>query len=69
MPEIVDSYKLGKIVVTVTQAERPNKLLISCFDGEFNAEFMVSEYEFTNYRRLLNQKITDAYKGATKGED
>lgn len=64
MPEPIESYKLGKIQVTATKADRPNKLLISCFDGEFKSEFTVSEYEFENYRRLLNQKITDAYKGA-----
>ncbi|MCG8374287.1 MAG: hypothetical protein MI700_12165 [Balneolales bacterium] len=62
MTEPVESYKLGNIQVTVTLGERPNKLLISCFDGEFKSEFTVSEYEFTNYRRLLNQRITDAYR-------
>ena len=64
MSETVETYKLGKIQVTVTKADRPTKLLISCFDGEFKSEFTVSEYEFQNYRRLLNKKITDAYKSA-----
>lgn len=64
MSETVEIYKLGNIEVTVTRAARPNKLLIACFDGAFKAEFTVSEYEFQNYRRLLNQKITDAYKEA-----
>ncbi len=61
MPEPIESYKLGKIQVTVSQTDRPNKLLVECFDGEFKSEFTVSEYEFKNYRRLMNQRITDAY--------
>ena len=64
MTEQIDSYKLGKVQVIVSRADRPNKLLIHCFDGEFKSEFIVSEYEFQNYRRLMNQRITDAYKQA-----
>jgi len=62
MSEPINSYKLGKVQVTVVKADRPNKLRIQCFDGEYNSEFTVSEYEFTNYRRLMNQRITEAYK-------
>ena len=68
MSEPIESYKLGKIQVTVTADDRPNKLLISCFDGEYKSEFTVSEYEFTNYRRLMNQKITQAYASAGEEE-
>lgn len=57
-----DSYKLGKVQVTITETDRPNKLKVECFDGEYHSEFTVSEYEFTNYRRLMNQRITQAYK-------
>jgi len=67
MSEPIESYKLGNVQVTVTQADRPNKLLISCFDGEYKSEFTVSEYEFTNYRRLMNQRITEAYKSQREG--
>ncbi|MBO6793998.1 MAG: hypothetical protein JJ895_08810 [Balneolaceae bacterium] len=66
--EPIDSYKLGKVQVTVVKADRPNKLLIQCFDGEFKSEFTVSEYEFKNYRRLMNQRITEAYKNTEKEE-
>jgi hypothetical protein len=59
-----DSYKLGKVQVTITETDRPNKLKVECFDGEYQSEFTVSEYEFTNYRRLMNQRITQAYKSA-----
>lgn len=64
MSEPIESYKLGKIQVTVTPTDRPNKLLIECFDGEFKSEFIASEYEFKNYRRLMNQRITQAYASA-----
>ena len=64
MSEPVESYKLGKIQVTVYQTERPNKLRVECFDGEFKSEFIASEYEFINYRRLMNQRITQAYANA-----
>jgi hypothetical protein len=62
MSDPVDSYKLGNVQVNVIKADRPNKLLVQCFDGEFKSEFTVSEYEFKNYRRLMNQRITEAYK-------
>lgn len=61
MSEAIESYKLGTIKVTITKDDRPNKLLVQCFDGEYKSEFTVSEYEFKNYRRLMNQRITDAY--------
>ena len=62
MADTIESYKLGTIQVTVTEDLRPNKFLIQCFDGEYKSEFTVSEYEFKNYRRLMNQRITDAFK-------
>ncbi len=66
--EIVESYKLGTIEVTVTRTEKPNKLLVSCNNGEFKSEFTVSEYEFQNYRRLMNQRITRAFAGESDEE-
>lgn len=63
MPEVVETYKLGKVEVTITETEKPNKLLVSCFDGEFKSEFTVSQYEFENYRRLMNQRISRAFSG------
>lgn len=67
MMKEIDSYRLGKVKVKITETEKPNKLKVECFDGEYHSEFMVSEYEFNNYRRLMNQRITQAYK--TAGED
>jgi hypothetical protein len=62
----IDSYRLGDVQVTITETDKPNKLKVDCFDGEYHSEFTVSEYEFKNYRRLMNQKITLAYKDAEK---
>lgn len=58
----IDSYRLGDVQVTISETEKPNKLNVECFDGEYHSEFTVSEYEFKNYRRLMNQRITQAYK-------
>jgi hypothetical protein len=66
MKEEVDSYKLGKVEVKVTKTDRPNRLLVECFDGEYRSEFTVSEYEFQNYRRLMNQRITEAYSNTSE---
>ncbi len=66
--EEVASYRLGNVEVTVTETERPNKLKVECFDGDYHSEFTVSPYEFQNYRRLMNQRITQAYKKQHKGD-
>lgn len=63
-----DSYRLGNVKVTITETDKPNKLKVECFDGEYHSEFMVSEYEFKNYRRLMNQRITQAYKNIDEEE-
>ena len=64
MSKEIESYKLGKVQVVVTEAEKPNRLLIDCNDGEFHSSFEVSEYEFQNYRRLMNQRIKEAFNSA-----
>ncbi|HBX64791.1 MAG: hypothetical protein CL670_13110 [Balneola sp.] len=64
-----DSYKLGKVQVTITETDKENKLNVECFDGEYHSEFIVSEYEFTNYRRLMNQRITQAYKNIDQDDE
>lgn len=63
-----DSYRLGNVQVIITETEKPNKLKVECFDGEYRSEFTVSEYEFKNYRRLMNQRITQAYKNTGEEE-
>lgn len=65
----VESYRLGKVEVKVSQTDKPNKLKVECNDGEYRSEFTVSEYEFKNYRRLMNQRITLAYKNKADDND
>lgn len=65
----IDSYRLGNVQVTITETDKPNKLNVECFDGEHHSEFTVSEYEFQNYRRLMNQRITLAYKNKSDETD
>ncbi|MEX0608196.1 MAG: hypothetical protein WD016_04715 [Balneolaceae bacterium] len=64
----IESYRLGKVQVKISETEKSNKLKVECFDGEYRSEFTVSEYEFKNYRRLMNQRITQAYANQ-KDED
>ena len=62
MSKEVDSYKLGNIQVSITETDQPNKLHVDCNDGNFHSEFTVRRYEYDNYKRHMNQKITNAYK-------
>jgi hypothetical protein len=65
----IESYRLGDVRVTITETEKPNKLKVECFDGEYRSEFTVSEYEFKNYRRLMNQRISQAFSTKEKNEE
>lgn len=60
---MIESYKLGKIEVSISETDKENKLNVHCFDGEFKSEFTISRYEYENYRRLMNQRITRAFSG------
>lgn len=68
MPKEVESYKLGNIQVIITETDSPNRLHVDCNDGEYHSGFTVSRYEYQNYKRHMNQKITLAYK-KQYGED
>lgn len=63
---VIEQYKLGNVRVTVSTAERPNKYVVHCSSGEFISEFTVSEYEFKHYRRLMNQRISEAFNQANR---
>ena len=60
---LIESYKLGTIEVSISETDKENKLNVHCFNGEFKSEFTVSRYEFENYRRLMNQRISRAFSG------
>lgn len=62
MSKEVESYKLGDIQVVITETENPNRLHVDCNDGNFHSEFTVRVYEYENYKRHMNQKISTAYK-------
>lgn len=60
--EVVDSYRLGDIKVTITSTDNPVKFEVECNDGNFRSEFTIRKYEYENYKRHMNQRIKDAYK-------
>jgi len=59
---IIKSYQLGNIEVTITETDNPNKLLVDCNDGNYHSSFTVRRYEYKNYKRHMNQRIKNAYK-------
>ena len=61
---LIEQYKHGPVQVTVSTSERLNKYTVHCSNDEFASEFTVSEYEFKHYKRLMNQRITEAFKRA-----
>lgn len=62
MHKKIDSYKLGKIDVVITESDTPGRLLVDCNDGIYHSSFTIRRYEYDNYKRHMNQKITNAYK-------
>lgn len=69
MSTVVDSYKLGSIQVEISESgDNSNKLKVVCNDGNYRSEFTVRKYEYENYKRHMNQRITNAYKEQYKEE-
>lgn len=62
MSQIIESYRIGKIQVRITETDTPDRLKVECNDGTYRSEFTISRYEYKHYRRHLNQKITRAYR-------
>ena len=61
MGKKIESYKLGTVQVVISETDQPNKLHVDCNDGTYHSEFTVRQYEYENYKRHMNQKITLAY--------
>lgn len=61
MSKEIESYNLGKVRVVITETKDPNRLHVDCNDGNYHSEFTVRLYEYENYKRHMNQKITTAY--------
>ena len=68
MGKVIEKYKLGTVQVKISETDDVNRLLVDCNDGEYHSEFTVRRYEFENYKRHMNQKITNAFK-AQKDQD
>lgn len=68
MADEIDSYKLGSIQVTIEETDHPEKLRVTCNDGTYKSEFTVKKYEYRNYKRHMNQRITNAYKDQYRDE-
>lgn len=58
----IESYKLGSIQVIISETDDPNKFNVDCNDGNYHSEFTVRKYEYENYKRHMNQKISNAYR-------
>ncbi len=62
MDEILESYHIDTIEVNVTTAGRAGRYHIDCTEGKKHLGFDVKESEYKNYKRLMNQRIRDAFK-------
>lgn len=62
MPKVIESYQLGDIEVTIEEAEKPNKLTVTCNDGNYRSSFTIRKYEYENYKRHMNQRIKNAFR-------
>jgi hypothetical protein len=69
MSKEVESYKLGNIQVVITETDTTDRLHVDCNDGTYHSEFTVRRYEYENYNRHMNQKITTAYKNQYEKQD
>lgn len=69
MSRTIESYKLGKVEVVITETDKKKQLHVDCNDGNYHSEFTVSRYEYENYKRHMNQKITLAYNKQYESDD
>jgi hypothetical protein len=69
MGKEVESYKLGAIQVVITESDKDNRLHVDCNDGTYHSEFTVRKYEYDNYKRHMNKKITTAYKNQYESDE
>ena len=68
MSSVIDSYKLGSVSVEISETDHPNKLQVECNDGNYQSSFTVRKYEYKNYKRHMNQRITKAYQAQYEEE-
>ncbi len=68
MSSVIDSYKLGSVSVEISETDHSNKLQVECNDGNYHSSFTVRKYEYENYKRHMNQRITKAYQAQYEEE-
>lgn len=69
MSKVIESYKLSNIEVTIEETDHPEKLLVTCNDGNFRSQFSIKKYEYQNYKRHMNQRIKNAYQEEYNKDD
>lgn len=62
----LETYRLGDVAVEIHEGPRPGRRTVICSNDRFRSTFDVSEYEITHYRRHMNQKISQAFRGANE---
>jgi len=62
MSSVIESYNLGSVHVEISETKQSDKLQVECNDGNYHSSFSVSKYEYKNYKRHMNQRISNAYK-------
>ncbi|MDZ7716414.1 MAG: hypothetical protein U5J95_09405 [Balneolaceae bacterium] len=62
MSTTIEQYHLGDIEVTIEETDHPQKLSVTCNDGNYRSQFTIRKYEYQNYKRHMNQRIKNAYK-------
>lgn len=69
MSSTIEEYKLGGIQVVIEETDHPQKLSVTCNDGNFRSQFTIKRYEYNHYKRHMNQRIKNAYKEQYKEEE
>lgn len=69
MGNVIESYRIGKISVEISETDDAKRLNVECNDGTYHSGFTISRYEYTYYKRHMNQKIKNAYKAEHKNEN
>lgn len=69
MSSTIEEYKLGDIEVLIEETDHPQKLSVTCNDGNYRSQFTIKRYEYNHYKRHMNQRIKNAYKDQYKEEE
>jgi len=62
MSAVKEKYFLGNIEVSIEETDHPQKLSVTCTDGNYRSQFTIRKYEYQNYKRHMNQRIKNAFR-------